>query len=581
MTQEEANQLAEEYNALVSEYNALVSENAQLRQELEISTENVYVLSQNANVVGNSVHKRVSALQKYVGTTEMDTSEVLEAIKELTEQYFTYKALSEAAKMLTKYTDEYNTRYKYYNELRRITLGYVIGLDAGIISDEGSRKKVEKAYLENTEYWLAYCTMAVMLWKSDEKEAAYRALEKSLKMNYQSSCLFYMLVNMRFKRLDAARKWYVNYLDRTDMKNPGREWRYLLQAYLMGAFGYDAEFEQLVNQNFNKMLVQAETISADLGQHFVKEAKEEAETMLHTTEAQFPALRRLSEEGKLLEKILSEAEKNQKLVDHYTELAEREDVTASDVEQRIEDVLYSLINSYEANEFKVYKEIKRNEAIMQAGGDTFAAERKIKEMFENEEKKLTFPELLFEWCFSENPTESDDKVRRFSLHYMKKWIKKGIAAFADDYRSTVPDELNVTIDGCSMRCDEGSYDRNAKELSDYYDKNKQKNLLADKQIQISGIVCIAAVLTIFVSIGTMISSHSFQPVGLVVGLLAGIAGGIFLYLRMKDMDKILAEKKRLGLKSLQGVLDEYAEWKKLYEAADGINDEAQAVFDQF
>ena len=276
MTQEEANRLVEEYNALVEEYNALVSENAQLRQELKVSTENVYVLSQNANVVGNSVYKRVSALQKYIGSTEMDTSQVLEAIKELTEQYFTYKALAEAAKMLTKYTDEYNTKYKYYNELRRITLGYIIGVDAGIISDEGSRKKVEKAYLENTEYWLAYCTMAVMLWKSDEKEAAYRALEKSLKMNYQSSCLFYMLVNMRFKRLDAARKWYVNYLDRTDMKNPGREWRYLLQAYLMGAFGYDAEFEQLVNQNFNKMLVQAETISADLGQHFVKEAKEEA-----------------------------------------------------------------------------------------------------------------------------------------------------------------------------------------------------------------------------------------------------------------------------------------------------------------
>ena len=189
MTQEEANRLVEEYNALVEEYNALVSENAQLRQELKVSTENVYVLSQNANVVGNSVYKRVSALQKYIGSTEMDTSQVLEAIKELTEQYFTYKALAEAAKMLTKYTDEYNTKYKYYNELRRITLGYIIGVDAGIISDEGSRKKVEKAYLENTEYWLAYCTMAVMLWKSDEKEAAYRALEKSLKMNYQSSLL--------------------------------------------------------------------------------------------------------------------------------------------------------------------------------------------------------------------------------------------------------------------------------------------------------------------------------------------------------------------------------------------------------
>lgn len=581
MTEEEAKQLVAEYNALVSEYNALVRENARLQAELDVCTENVYVLSKNANVVGNSVNKRLSALKQYVGNTEMDTGQVLQAIKELSEQYFTYKTLSEAAKMLTKYTDEYNTKYKYYHELRRITLGYVIGLDANIISDEVSRKKVEKAYLENTEYWLAYCIMAVMLWKSDEKEAAYRSLEKSLNMNYNSSCLFYMLVNMRLRRQDAARKWYVNYLDRTDMKNPGREWRYLLQAYLMGAFGYDAEFERIVNENFRKILVQADTISVDMGEHFVKEAREQADAMLHVTQAQFPALKRHCAEGELLEKLLSEAEKNQLLVDHYTELAEQADITTEDVEQRIEDVLYNLINSFEANEYKVYKEIKRNEAIMQAGGDEAAAAKKFREMFENDEKKLSFPELLFEWCFSENPTETDDKVRKFSLHYMKKWIKKGIASFADNYRHKVPAELNVDIDGYSMKCDEGSYDRNVRELSGYYDKNKRKNLFSDKQIQIASLVCVAAVLTMVISIVTMVSSHSFRPIGLVVGILAGIAGGIFLYLRTKDMDKILAEKKRLGLKRLQGVLDEYAEWKKLYEAADGINDEAQAVFDQF
>ena len=365
------------------------------------------------------------------------------------------------------------------------------------------------------------------------------------------------------------------------MKNPGREWRYLLQAYLMGTFGYDAEFERIVNENFNKMLVQAETISVDMGQHFVREAKEQAHVMLHVTEVHFPALKRHCAEGELLEKLLSEAEKNQLLVDHYTELADKEEVTTDDVEQRIEDVLYNLISSYEANEYKVYKEIKRNEAIMQAGGDVAAAEKKFSEMFENDEKKLTFPELLFEWCFSENPTETDDKVRRFSLHYMKKWIKKGIASFADDYRQKVPAELNVDIDGCSIKCDESSYDRNVRELSGYYDRNKRKELFADKQMQIAFLVCAAAVLTMTISIVTMVTSHSFKPVGLVIGILAAVAGGIFLYFRAKDMEKILAEKKRLGLKCLQGLLDEYAEWKKLYEAADGINDEAQAVFDQF
>ena len=73
---------------------------------------------------------------------------------DLTNSYFTFKNLSTASKNVTQFTDEYYTRFKFFNELRRITLGYVIGLDAYICSDQTMRKKVEEAYLQNSEYWL-------------------------------------------------------------------------------------------------------------------------------------------------------------------------------------------------------------------------------------------------------------------------------------------------------------------------------------------------------------------------------------------------------------------------------------------
>lgn len=82
-------------------------------------------------------------------------------IKEVTESYFTFKNLSTASKNVSQYTDEYFTKFKFFNELRRISLGYVVGLDAHICSDETMRKKVEKIYLQNTEYWLAYAA-----WRS-------------------------------------------------------------------------------------------------------------------------------------------------------------------------------------------------------------------------------------------------------------------------------------------------------------------------------------------------------------------------------------------------------------------------------
>ena len=152
----------------------------------------------------DAVNADMKYLVNIVGQADISTKEVYQALNELTVQYFTFKRISSASKNVTQYTDEYNTKFFYYNELRRISLGYVIGLDMNLINGETMRKKVEKAYLQNTDYWLAYAISAVMLWASNEREAANRALSKSLSLSYFNSCLFYLLINLRFGRIDAA-----------------------------------------------------------------------------------------------------------------------------------------------------------------------------------------------------------------------------------------------------------------------------------------------------------------------------------------------------------------------------------------
>ena len=141
--------------------------------------------------------------------------------------------------MMTKYSDEYYTKFAFYHELRRVTLGFVIGLDAHIVSDESMRKKVEKVYLKNTDYWLAYAAMSVMLWASNEQEAAYRAMNKAMTMDGYKSCVFYILINLRFSRVDVARNWYITLLEKSDANNLGEEWQYVLHAYLVGAMRND------------------------------------------------------------------------------------------------------------------------------------------------------------------------------------------------------------------------------------------------------------------------------------------------------------------------------------------------------
>ena len=222
--QAEAERLRRQINHVIDQINYTNRENAELEAELEVAIENVRILIGNCSTMDKEVYEEMGWLSGVVGEADISTKEVFQAWNELTVQYFSFKSISTASKNVTQYNDEYFTKFSYYNELRRISLGYVIGLDSNIINSETMRKKVEKAYLQNSEYWLAYAIASVMLWSNNEKESAQRAMSKSLSINYFNSCLFYLLINLRFNRIDAAKKWYVNYLDRADMNNLGDEW---------------------------------------------------------------------------------------------------------------------------------------------------------------------------------------------------------------------------------------------------------------------------------------------------------------------------------------------------------------------
>lgn len=189
MTQEEYEREQAEIERLINEINRVVDENNRLTVEINQALSDISVLQNNVVSLHNSLEPRMRGVSGEVEFNSEQTQAVSQAIQELSTQYFTFKALSTASKNVTQYTDEYYTRFSYYNKLRRITLGYVIGLDSNFVSDKNMRQVVEKAYLQNSEYWLAYATMAVMLWASDEQEAAKRALDKAMFINPQRASI--------------------------------------------------------------------------------------------------------------------------------------------------------------------------------------------------------------------------------------------------------------------------------------------------------------------------------------------------------------------------------------------------------
>lgn len=560
---------------LINEINALRAENAQLAAELEAAEYNVNTLTGNVGVLERNVHKTMSSLDDTVGVAAEDVSFLFNALKDLTEQYFIFKNLSAASKNLTMYTDEYYTRFSFYNKLRRITLGYVIGLDGAIISDEALRLEVEKAYLQNTEYWLAYAIMAVMLWAKNEREASNRAMNKALSLDYYRSCVFFLLINLRFERQMSAREWYLNYLEKVDMTKLGDEFQYLLQAYLNGLFGSDSEFEDLVSENMKRLMEQAEATSVGFSDKFVNGAMRYAQTHLHRTEEIFPTLREVSPVYAKLIELLSNAEKHSELAESYVKLAEEPEDLADEQAQRVENVLYGLINGYDDAEWKVVKEMKRNEAIMEAKGDLKAAQEKFDLLYAHLDEKKPLSDLMVTWAFSEDPTQTNKTVKRFTISMMKDKIYRGFEKFAEGYRKEEPERIDVQIDECKLNVKENEEQEQMEKMEAFYNKNRTKLLFADKQVKIYTLICVAAVLIL------LIMAFSFSTVALTIGVLAGVLGGFLLWRRLVDVGKMLDEKKRLAQVKLRQALEELAQWRKLFHEADAHLTDVQDALDRF
>lgn len=571
----EAEALQREISRAESQINRTIYENTNLEKELDLSIRNVYRLIDQCGVLDKNVYEQMNWLSGIVSKAEITTKDVFDALNELTRAYFTFKNISSASKNMTQLTEEYHTKFSYYHELRRITLGYVVGLDANIVSSESMRKKVEKVYLQNSDYWLAYAISSVMLWASDEQEAAFRAVSKSLSINYFNTCLFLLLINLRFNRIDAARKWYINYLDRADLRHLGEEWQYLLQAYLFGAFGADEQFQQEIAARFQDMLKQVEVSTLDFGKRFSNKAIAFAQVYLHTTEQHYPMLGRYCLEYGEMKQLLSEAEKNIKIAKDYQALAETEIDEGRDLAQRIENVLYSLISNYDADEWKVVKKLKYNEAVVSAKGDVQAAQAKYNAMYADTKMKTSLGDLLLYWAFDEDANQTQLAVKRFSIALMKESIAKGFARFAENYRQNEREKYTIDIDGCKLTCDESNFEPAKASLEKYYDKNKWKDKWKDKFVFLYGLLLVAALITL----GVM--PFFFSKIALTLSVIVGLAGSFLLWRRLVDVGKILLEKKRKGVLKLKETLVEMGQWRCDYKEADAQNEELLHAIGKF
>ena len=167
----------------------------------------------------------------------------------------------------------------------------------------------------------------------------------------------------------------------------------------------------------------------------------------------------------------------------------------------------------------------------------------------------------------------DVTIKKFALTYLKKWIVKGFAAYAEDYRKKEKEKYRISIDGWEKDCDENSFDQAKTELENHYNKNRFFDTIKDKFVMIFMGMAVASIIIL------IITAFAFNKVSLVIGILLGLLSGFLLWRRISDIQAILRAKRENGCNLLRKALEEMKAWRELYKTEDQKNEALIHIFD--
>jgi len=195
-------------------------------------------------------------------------------------------------------------------------------------------------------------------------------------------------------------------------------------------------------------------------------------------------------------------------------------------------------------------------------------------------KNKNFADLLTEWAFSEDSKITPLSVRKFAVACMHEWIYKGYEKFAQSYRDKEKTAYSFNVDGCSITCTENDFSQGKETIEKFYEKNKWKNVIADKFIKIYGLIAIVGIL-ILIIMGVQLAKGTFSPVALTAGILLVLLGVFLLWRQTVEMLEKLKEQQRLSIQRFQHALDELAMWRDLYKKEDSKLLDLQSALEQF
>ena len=213
-------------------------------EALAISAANLDVIEQNLGAVAkelNGVVNNVADANSHISDIEGRVDTLNKSIDGLIKEIRETTVITDARQSIMYNDSKLEKKFGYYDNVRRATVSLVDSINHSDISEDALINLKNQLLLNNPNYWLANALAAVSYWVLDDKENAYKELNNSLRKNEEKTSLFFILINLKYKRIDSSVRWLSKYLSLQNPVSLDKDFITILDLVASGTFGDEAK----------------------------------------------------------------------------------------------------------------------------------------------------------------------------------------------------------------------------------------------------------------------------------------------------------------------------------------------------
>ncbi len=185
------------------------------------------------------VNNKVDFINGHLEQVDQELEELKRSFIVMIKEQRQQAALQRAITEVIRVRQEVEQKFGKYQEVRDHMLGILQATDDNLVSAATILKSSEELMLNNSEYWLAPCLIALAAWIGNDQDLAYRAVNKALATDKEKTCLLFALVCRRNGRTKECFGWLFEYLKEQNPLSMTKSVIAFIDAYTNGVFGID------------------------------------------------------------------------------------------------------------------------------------------------------------------------------------------------------------------------------------------------------------------------------------------------------------------------------------------------------